>query len=198
MTPPTRKDRTALSALPACCPSPSGADPVLDPRRRPGLAVHHHRARASLNGLRLAQEPTVPTLRERVVQAGLEAIGTPMRGAATTPPRASTAAAWSCMSFAKSPAWNCPAPRASSAPRAKPSRTSRTCVPATWCSSPPGAEASPRTWASTSARTVRARPAPWRQGARGRNEESVLDQALRRRPSLSGTGSGQMLAQAER
>ena len=36
-------------------------------------------ARAS-HGLRLAQEPTVPTLRERVVQAGLEAIGTPMRG----------------------------------------------------------------------------------------------------------------------
>ena len=81
MTPPTRKDRTAPPRLACLLSVPLLA---LTLSWIPGAAQASlsttTQARASLNGLRLAQEPTVPTLRERVVQAGLEAIGTPMRG----------------------------------------------------------------------------------------------------------------------
>lgn len=78
MTPPTRKDRTAPPRLACLLSIPLLA---LTLSWIPGAAQASlstaTQARASLNGLRLAQEPTVPTLRERVVQAGLEAIGTP-------------------------------------------------------------------------------------------------------------------------
>lgn len=45
----------------------------------PANATFARDARASLQGLRPAGEMTVPTLRDRVVQAGLQAIGTPYR-----------------------------------------------------------------------------------------------------------------------
>ncbi|WP_313621748.1 C40 family peptidase [Achromobacter sp.] len=77
MTPPTRKVRFARFRTPAFLTAPLLA---LTLSWIPG-AAHATRAseqaRPSLSGLRLAQEPTVPTLRDRVVQAGLEAIGTP-------------------------------------------------------------------------------------------------------------------------
>ncbi|MGE8656629.1 MAG: C40 family peptidase [Achromobacter sp.] len=77
MTPPTRKARFAFFRLPALLSAPLLA---LTFSWLPGAAqasIPAEQARASLSGLRLAQEPTVPTLRERVVQAGLAAIGTP-------------------------------------------------------------------------------------------------------------------------
>ncbi|KOQ47355.1 NlpC/P60 family protein 2, partial [Achromobacter xylosoxidans] len=77
MTPPTRKARLAFFRLPALLSAPLLA---LTFSWLPGAAqasIPSEQARASLSGLRLAQDPTVPTLRERVVQAGLAAIGTP-------------------------------------------------------------------------------------------------------------------------
>ncbi|AMG35424.1 MULTISPECIES: C40 family peptidase [Achromobacter] len=77
MTPPTRKARSALFRLPVFLSAPLLA---LTFSWLPGAAqasIPSEQARATLSGLSLAQEPTVPTLRERVVQAGLSAIGTP-------------------------------------------------------------------------------------------------------------------------
>ncbi|MBB1627090.1 C40 family peptidase [Achromobacter sp. UMC71] len=78
MTPPTRKARFASFRIPAFLSAPLLA---LTFSWLPGAAQasipSHDSARGSLSGLSLAQEPTVPTLRERVVQAGLAAIGTP-------------------------------------------------------------------------------------------------------------------------
>lgn len=77
MTPPTRKYRFAQFRTPAFLSAPLLA---LTLSWIPGAAqasLAADQARPTLSGLRLAQEPTVPTLRERVVQAGLEAIGTP-------------------------------------------------------------------------------------------------------------------------
>ncbi|OCZ77459.1 NlpC/P60 family protein 2, partial [Achromobacter xylosoxidans] len=77
MTPPTRKARFAFFRLPALLSAPLLA---LTFSWLPGAAqasIPSEQARATLSGLSLAQEPTVPTLRERVVQAGLAAIGTP-------------------------------------------------------------------------------------------------------------------------
>jgi len=77
MTPPTRKYRFAQFRTPAFLSAPLLA---LTLSWIPGAAqasLAAEQARPTLSGLRLAQEPTVPTLRERVVQAGLEAIGTP-------------------------------------------------------------------------------------------------------------------------
>ncbi|KOF52821.1 MULTISPECIES: C40 family peptidase [unclassified Achromobacter] len=79
MTPPTRKDRLSsprsTSRLLLCPPLLALALCWLPQAAQASLPTEQ--ARASLNGLRLAQEPTVPTLRDRVVEAGLEAIGTP-------------------------------------------------------------------------------------------------------------------------
>lgn len=73
MTPPTRKVRRQWSTLSAVLCAPilalcfsSAANASLQPT-----------ALASLQGLRLANETTVPTLRDRIVQAGLDALGTP-------------------------------------------------------------------------------------------------------------------------
>lgn len=77
MTPPTRKTPFVFFRLPVFLSAPLLA---LTFSCLPGAAqasIPAEQARASLTGLRLAQEPTVPTLRERVVQAGLAAIGTP-------------------------------------------------------------------------------------------------------------------------
>ncbi|MCU6616788.1 C40 family peptidase [Achromobacter mucicolens] len=77
MTPPTRKFRFTQSRTPAFLSAPLLA---LTLSWIPGAAhasLAAEQARPTLSGLRLAQEPTVLTLRERVVQAGLEAIGTP-------------------------------------------------------------------------------------------------------------------------
>jgi len=77
MTPPTRKFRFAQFRTPTFLSAPLLA---LTLSWIPGAAqasLASDQARPTLSGLRLAQEPTVPTLRERVVQAGLEAIGTP-------------------------------------------------------------------------------------------------------------------------
>jgi len=77
MTPPTRKFRFAQFRTPAFLSAPLLA---LTLSWIPGAAqasLASDQARPTLSGLRLAQEPTVLTLRERVVQAGLEAIGTP-------------------------------------------------------------------------------------------------------------------------
>ncbi len=76
MTPPTRKVRTTSSRFYAFLAAPLLA---LGLSWIPGTAqaAIGHEARPSLQGLKLAGEPTVPTLRERVVQAGLGAIGTP-------------------------------------------------------------------------------------------------------------------------
>lgn len=78
MTPPTRKARFVSFRIPAFLSAPLLA---LTFSWLPGAAQAsipaNDSARASLSGLSLAQEPTVPTLRERVVQAGLAAIGTP-------------------------------------------------------------------------------------------------------------------------
>jgi len=43
----------------------------------PAHATPSPQARPDLRGLRLAGEPTVPTLRDMVVRAGLDAVGTP-------------------------------------------------------------------------------------------------------------------------
>ncbi len=77
MTPPTRKVRIANFSIPVFLSAPLLA---LTLSWMPGAAqasIPAEQARPTLSGLRLAQEPTVPTLRERVVQAGLDAIGTP-------------------------------------------------------------------------------------------------------------------------
>ncbi|HAP27057.1 MAG TPA: NlpC/P60 family protein 2 [Achromobacter sp.] len=77
MTPPTRKYRFAQFRTPAFLSAPLLA---LTLSWIPGAAqasLAAEQARPTLSGLSLAQEPTVLTLRERVVQAGLEAIGTP-------------------------------------------------------------------------------------------------------------------------
>lgn len=78
MTPPTRKARFASFRIPAFLSAPLLA---LTFSWLPGAAQASlpsaDAARGSLSGLSLAHEPTVPTLRERVVQAGLSAIGTP-------------------------------------------------------------------------------------------------------------------------
>ncbi|MEN4921615.1 C40 family peptidase [Achromobacter spanius] len=77
MTPPTRKARFANFRTPAFLSAPLLA---LTLSWIPGAAqasLPAEQARPTLSGLRLAQEPTVPTLRDRVVQAGLDAIGTP-------------------------------------------------------------------------------------------------------------------------
>lgn len=77
MTPPTRKVRTAKFRIPVFLSAPLLA---LTLSWIPGAAhasLTSDQARPTLSGLRLAQEPTVPTLRDRVVQAGLEAVGTP-------------------------------------------------------------------------------------------------------------------------
>jgi len=77
MTPPTRKFRFAQFRTPAFLSAPLLA---LTLSWIPGAAqasLAAEQARPTLSGLSLAQEPTVLTLRERVVQAGLEAIGTP-------------------------------------------------------------------------------------------------------------------------
>ena len=77
------------------------------------------------------------------MQAGLEAIGTPYAWGGDDASEGFDCSGLVLHVFREIAGLELPAPRASSAPRAKPSRTSRTCVPATWCSSPPGAEASP-------------------------------------------------------
>ena len=77
MTPPTRKFRFTQFRTPAFLSAPLLA---LTLSWIPGAAqasLAAEQARPTLSGLSLAQEPTVLTLRERVVQAGLEAIGTP-------------------------------------------------------------------------------------------------------------------------
>ncbi|MFD4836804.1 C40 family peptidase [Achromobacter sp. NPDC058515] len=77
MTPPTRKVRIAYSRISAFLSAPILA---LTLSWIPGAAqasLPSEKARPTLSGLRLAQEPTVPTLRDRVVQAGIDAIGTP-------------------------------------------------------------------------------------------------------------------------
>ncbi len=77
MTPPTRKARTAKLRIPVFLSAPIIALTLSWIPNAAQASIHPEQARSSLTGLRLAQEPTVPTLRERVVQAGLEAIGTP-------------------------------------------------------------------------------------------------------------------------
>ena len=77
MTPPTRKARTAKLRIPVFLSAPIIALTLSWIPDAAQASIHPEQARSSLTGLRLAQEPTVPTLRERVVQAGLEAIGTP-------------------------------------------------------------------------------------------------------------------------
>lgn len=73
MTPPTRKVRRQWSTLSALFCAPllalcfSGA----------AQASLHPTALGTLQGLSLANEAAVPTLRERIVQAGLDKIGTP-------------------------------------------------------------------------------------------------------------------------
>lgn len=77
MTPPTRKVRISHSRISAFLSAPLLA---LTLSWMPGTAqasLPAEQARPSLSGLRLAQEPTVPTLRDRVVQAGIDAVGTP-------------------------------------------------------------------------------------------------------------------------
>ena len=77
MTPPTRKFRFTQFRTAAFLSAPLLA---LTLSWIPGAAqasLAAEQARPTLSGLSLAQEPTVLTLRERVVQAGLEAIGTP-------------------------------------------------------------------------------------------------------------------------
>ena len=77
MTPPTRKFRFTQFRTPAFLSAPLLA---LTLSWIPGAAqasLAAEQARPTLSGLSLAQERTVLTLRERVVQAGLEAIGTP-------------------------------------------------------------------------------------------------------------------------
>ncbi|SEI42370.1 C40 family peptidase [Achromobacter sp. NFACC18-2] len=77
MTPPTRKVRFSFFRIPAFLSAPLLALTLSWPPGAAHASLASDQARPTLSGLRLAQEPTVPTLRERVVQAGLEAIGTP-------------------------------------------------------------------------------------------------------------------------
>jgi len=73
MTPPTRKTR--IPALPlSLLTAPLLALGLLCSPAHATVAPH---ALASLQGLRVVGEPTVPTLRDMVVRAGLDAIGTP-------------------------------------------------------------------------------------------------------------------------
>lgn len=76
MTPPTREVRRQSSVLSALISAPLLAL-CLTTFSGAAQASLHPTARSNLNGLALANEPTVPTLRDRVVQAGLQAIGTP-------------------------------------------------------------------------------------------------------------------------
>ncbi|MCW0207168.1 C40 family peptidase [Achromobacter veterisilvae] len=77
MTPPTRKARIANFRIPVFLSAPIIALTLSWIPDAAQASLRSEQARPTLNGLRLAQEPTVPTLRDRVVQAGLEAIGTP-------------------------------------------------------------------------------------------------------------------------
>ncbi|AMD46961.1 C40 family peptidase [Bordetella holmesii] len=73
MTPPTRKDRGQWSRLSALLSAPLLALCLT------GIAsaTVHTDVLGNIQGLKLADETTVPTLRERIVQAGLDKIGTP-------------------------------------------------------------------------------------------------------------------------
>jgi cell wall-associated NlpC family hydrolase len=77
MTPPTRKVRFSYFRTPAFLSASLLALTLSWIPSAAQASLAAEQARPTLSGLRLAQEPTVPTLRERVVQAGLEAIGTP-------------------------------------------------------------------------------------------------------------------------
>jgi cell wall-associated NlpC family hydrolase len=77
MTPPTRKARIVQLRSPVFLSAPIIALTLSWIPDAAQASVRSEQARPSLTGLRLAQEPTVPTLRDRVVQAGLDAIGTP-------------------------------------------------------------------------------------------------------------------------
>jgi cell wall-associated NlpC family hydrolase len=77
MTPPTRKARIVQLRIPVFLSAPIIALTLSWIPDAAQASVRSEQARPSLTGLRLAQEPTVPTLRDRVVQAGLDAIGTP-------------------------------------------------------------------------------------------------------------------------
>ncbi|MEB3097158.1 C40 family peptidase [Achromobacter sp. D10] len=77
MTPPTRKARIAKLRIPVFLSAPIIALTLSWIPDAAQASIRPEQARPSLTGLRLAQEPTVPTLRDRVVQAGLEAVGTP-------------------------------------------------------------------------------------------------------------------------
>ena len=75
MTPPTRKVRLALSALPTFLAAPLLAIGLSwSPAAHASIATD---ALASLAGLRLIDPLTVPTLPDMVVRAGLETLGTP-------------------------------------------------------------------------------------------------------------------------
>ena len=152
MTPPTRKVRIANFRIPVFLSAPLLA---LTLSWVPGAAqasLPTEQARPTLSGLRLAQEPTVPTLRERVVQAGLDAIGTPYSWGGDD------AEGFDCSGlvlYVYREIAGLELPRTARAQRSegKSSPTSKNCVRATWSSSPPVAGASRRMWASTSART---------------------------------------------
>ena len=74
MTAPVPKNRRTPIRIAALLVAPLLALGLGLPAAQAANAPH---ARSTLQGLKLADEPTVPTLRERIVQAGLDAIGTP-------------------------------------------------------------------------------------------------------------------------
>ncbi|MBO1111025.1 C40 family peptidase [Bordetella petrii] len=75
MTPPTRKVRLALSALPAILAAPLlAAGLSWSPPAQATIATD---ALASFQGLRLIDPLTVPSLPDMVVRAGLDTLGTP-------------------------------------------------------------------------------------------------------------------------
>ncbi|MBO9357663.1 NlpC/P60 family protein 2 [Bordetella petrii] len=75
MTPPTRKVRPALSALPAFLAAPLLAIGLSwSPATHASIATD---ALATLQGLRLIDPLTVPSLSDMVVRAGLDTLGTP-------------------------------------------------------------------------------------------------------------------------
>src|SRR3546814_16880692 len=75
MTPPTRKVRLALSALPAFLAAPLlAAGLSWSPPAQATIATD---ALASFQGLRLIDPLTVPSLPDMVVRAGLATLGTP-------------------------------------------------------------------------------------------------------------------------
>jgi len=73
MTPPTRKNKTHFHPV-SLLTAPLLAFGLLCTPAQATVSPH---ALSSMQGLRVAGEPTVPTLRDMVVQAGLDAIGTP-------------------------------------------------------------------------------------------------------------------------